>query len=468
MRVDTGQQYVSNIVNAVMAGPDWRSTAIFITWDDWGGFYDHVPPPSVDGVGYGIRVPGLLISPWARRGYIDHQVLSHDAYLKFIEDVFLGGRRIDPATDGRPDSRPVVREASTQLGSLATEFNFSQRPTPVITAVSPSTGPPAGGTSVIVTGADFAGTTAVKFGTTAATSFAINSSSQLTAQVPAGSGTVDVRITAGTRTSIPSPVDQFTYTSAPTVTGLSVASGPPTGGTIVTISGAGFTQATAVTFGTRAAKSFQLVGDTQLTASSPGGTGVVDITVKTAAGTSVTSSQDRYTYVTNAQPTVTSMRAATGPVAGCSQVQILGTGFSNATEVDFGSTPAGAFFVGTDSMISATLPPGSGVVDVRVITPLGTSPVSTADRFTYSTAPAVTGISPTMGHASGGLHVVISGSGFTGATSVRFGANAATFTVGSDTGIDATSPPGSGTVDVVVTTPKGTSTTNLSDRFTYL
>ena len=67
-------------------------------------------PPVVDENGYGIRVPGLVISPYAKQGFIDSQTLSHDAYLKFIEDVFLDGQRIDPATDGRPDKRISVRE----------------------------------------------------------------------------------------------------------------------------------------------------------------------------------------------------------------------------------------------------------------------------------------------------------------------------------------------------------------------
>ena len=66
--------------------------------------------PSVDKNGYGLRVPGIVISPYARKGFIDHQVLSHDAYVKFIEDNFLGGQRIDPTTDGRPDPRPRSRQ----------------------------------------------------------------------------------------------------------------------------------------------------------------------------------------------------------------------------------------------------------------------------------------------------------------------------------------------------------------------
>jgi phospholipase C len=128
--VTAGQTYVTRAINAIMRSPDWKSTAIFLSWDDWGGFYDHVKPRRVDGEGYGLRVPALVISPYARRGYIDHQVLSSDAYLKFIEDDFLHGRRIDPRTDGRPDSRPDVRENAKILGNIAHDFAFARKPRP--------------------------------------------------------------------------------------------------------------------------------------------------------------------------------------------------------------------------------------------------------------------------------------------------------------------------------------------------
>ena len=137
-----GQSYVTDLVNAVMRSPDWSSTAIFLSWDDWGGFYDHVRPPVVDENGYGLRVPGLVISPYARRGSVDHQTLSHDAYARFIEDDFLGGRRLDPRTDGRPDPRPDVRESAAILGDLRADFDFSQRPlAPVVLSTSPAAGP---------------------------------------------------------------------------------------------------------------------------------------------------------------------------------------------------------------------------------------------------------------------------------------------------------------------------------------
>ncbi len=128
--VHAGQAYVTALINAIMESPDWKSSAIFVSWDDWGGFYDNVVPPTVDQNGYGLRVPSLVISPYAKQGYIDHQTLSSDAYLKFIEDDFLGGARLNPRTDGRPDPRPTVRESVPQLGNLANDFNFAQKPSP--------------------------------------------------------------------------------------------------------------------------------------------------------------------------------------------------------------------------------------------------------------------------------------------------------------------------------------------------
>ncbi len=125
--IRSGQRHVTRLINAVMRGPAWGSTAIFLTWDDWGGFYDHVEPPVVDVNGYGLRVPAMVISPYAKRGYIDHQTLSFDAYLKFIEDRFLGGERLP----GKPvEPRPTIREDLPILGDIRRAFDFSQDPRP--------------------------------------------------------------------------------------------------------------------------------------------------------------------------------------------------------------------------------------------------------------------------------------------------------------------------------------------------
>jgi phospholipase C len=124
-----GQEWVTRVVNAAMRGPDWGSTAIFLTWDDWGGFYDHVRPPVIDRAGYGLRVPALVISPWVRSG-IDHRVFSFDSYLRLIEDRFLGGRRLDGRNWGWPDARPTTRETVSILGDLRGVFDFQQTPKP--------------------------------------------------------------------------------------------------------------------------------------------------------------------------------------------------------------------------------------------------------------------------------------------------------------------------------------------------
>jgi phospholipase C len=138
-----GQAYVTTLINSIMRSPCWSSSAIFLSWDDWGGFYDHVIPPVIDANGYGPRVPGLVISPYARTGFIDHQQLSHDAYLKFIEDDFLGGQRLNPATDGRPDARSDVREEASGLGDLVNDFEFAQTPRPPLPlSARPAPGPP--------------------------------------------------------------------------------------------------------------------------------------------------------------------------------------------------------------------------------------------------------------------------------------------------------------------------------------
>jgi phospholipase C len=128
--ISPGVAYVTSLVNAVMKSPDWDSTAIFLAWDDWGGFYDHVVPPVVDQNGYGLRVPAIVISAYAKHGYIDHQTLSFDAYVKFIEDDFLNSQRLDPKTDGRPDPRTTVRENVKILGDLTSDFDFTQTPRP--------------------------------------------------------------------------------------------------------------------------------------------------------------------------------------------------------------------------------------------------------------------------------------------------------------------------------------------------
>ena len=167
-----------------------------------------------------------------------------------------------------------------------------QRPT--VAVVSPSSGPAAGGTSVTITGAHFTHATAVEFGATAATSFVVDSATEITAISPAGTGTV--RVTVSTRAGTSCSPAYFGYRPSPAVTGVSPSAGPAAGGTPVTITGSYFTNATAVDFGAAPATSFTVDSDSQITASAPAGTGTVDVTVISLGGTSATSSSDEYTY----------------------------------------------------------------------------------------------------------------------------------------------------------------------------
>jgi hypothetical protein len=346
---------------------------------------------------------------------------------------------------------------------------------PTVTGISPTSGALAGGTSVAITGTGFTSATAVKFGGTPATSFTVNSATLITAISPAHSaGTVDVTVTIPGGTSAISINDQYTYSAAPTVTGISPTSGPAAGGTSVTITGTGFTGATAVKFGGTSATSFTVNSATSITAISPAKAtgGTVDVTVTTPGGTSATSVNDRFTY-TGVAPTVTSISPTSGTRLGGTTVTITGTGFTSAATVRFGATAGtGVTFV-SDTQITVTSPAkaAGGTVDVTVTTTGGTSATSANDQFTYTgVAPTVTSISPTSGPATGGTSVTITGTGFTSAATVRFGATAGTgVTFVSDTQITVTSPAkaAGGTVDVTVTTTGGTSATSANDRFTY-
>ncbi len=282
---------------------------------------------------------------------------------------------------------------STPKGTSATSTadRFTYRIAPTVTGISPTAGPLAGRTSVIIRGTGFTGASRVLFGTTAV-SFMLNSDTQITAVSPAGSGTVDVKVTTPGGTSATSTVDRFTYLPAPIITAVSPTSGPAAGGTSVTITGSNFNGATKVLFGTVAANNVKVVSATQITAVSPAGSGAVDVKVTTPGGTSATSTADRFTYVP--VPTVTGISPTSGPVAGGTNVTITGTGFTEVSKVLFGPTVS-IFTVNSSTQITVISPPSSaGTVHVRVTTPGGTSATSDFDQFTYVPVPIVTSVSP--------------------------------------------------------------------------
>ena len=166
---------------------------------------------------------------------------------------------------------------------------------PIVTGVAPTSGPPMGGSTVTVSGSGFTGATAVSFGSTPGVALVTVNDTQLKVFSPADTGVVDVTVMGPGGTSATTAVDRFAY-GAPVVTEISPASGPPTGGTLVTVSGSNFTGATAVSFGSTPNLDVVLVSDSQLAVVAPAGTGKVDLTVTGVGGTSAKSSKDKFSY----------------------------------------------------------------------------------------------------------------------------------------------------------------------------
>jgi parallel beta-helix repeat protein len=371
----------------------------------------------------------------------------------------------------------VLTDAGTSLPVSADRFTYTAASAPAVTSLDTHTGSTAGGTVVNLTGTDFGGATDVFFGGVEASSFVVNSGTSITATAPnQATGTVDVAVWTMTGSSATSSSDTFAYTaaSAPSVSSLSVHTGSTAGGTLVSINGSNFTSATGVSFGSVAA-TYTVASDSLITAyASAESAGNVDVTVTTDAGTSSTSSADTFSFAAASAPSVSAVTAASGTTAGGDTVVILGSNFTSATGVSFGSIAATSYTVNADNSITAIAPPeAAATVDITVTTGGGTSSTSSADHYTFTnvtaSAPTVTGLDIATGYTGGGRVVTITGTDFAGTTGVSFGANAASsYTVVSGTEIVATAPAGSaGTVHVTVTTNNGTSATGSPDQFTY-
>ncbi|MBI2764948.1 MAG: IPT/TIG domain-containing protein [Chloroflexi bacterium] len=366
----------------------------------------------------------------------------------------------------------VTTVGGTSATSAADQFTYTAAPVPVVTEVSPNSGSTAGGTAVTITGTGFIGATAVKFGGVPATAFTVNSATSISATSPDHAvGVVDVQVTTVGGTSATSAADRFTYTAAPVpvVTSISPNSGSTAGGTEVSITGTGFIGATAVKFGGVPATAFTVNSATSISATSPAqAAGTVVVIVSNDTGDSTANANTYFVYAP--RPVVTSISPNSGSTAGGTEVTITGTGFTGATAVSFGGTPAASFTVVSNTSMTAVSPAhAAGTVNVFVTAPGGANAATTGNQFTYTTGIAVTGVSPASGPPAGGTAVMVTGFGFNGATSVTFGGTAATnLVVVSDTTITVTSPAHtSGTVDVIVTATAGTSAVNAGAKFVY-
>ncbi len=350
----------------------------------------------------------------------------------------------------------LVDVTVTAFGGTGTGTGlYTYAAAPTVVSVTPDTGPTAGGQAVTITGTNFTGASSVTFGGAAATAVVVVNASTITATTPAHAvGVVDIAVTSfggtGTGTAL------YTYEPAPTVTSVAPIGGPVAGGTAVTITGTNFTGATSVTFGGAAATGVVAVNATTITAVTPAhAAGVVDVSVTTPGGTGT--GTGLYTYA--AAPTVANVSPSGGPIAGGTAVTITGTGFTGATSVTFGGTAATGVAVVNATTITATTPAHAlGLVDVSV-TAFGGTGTGTG-LYTYAAPPTVLSITPSSGSTAGGQAVTITGTGFTGTTSVTFGGTAATaVVVVNATTIAATTPAhAAGPVNIAVTSFGGTGT----------
>src|ERR1700694_5303482 len=138
--IHLGQHEMASIISNLMDSSSWTSSVLFLTYDEGGGFFDHVPPPQVDAYGMGMRVPMLVVSPWAKRGYISSQLYEHSSILKFIErrfglpslasmnhqfDSSTPGTNNDAAKGGTSGPAAPPRDGLARLGDFYEAFDFT-------------------------------------------------------------------------------------------------------------------------------------------------------------------------------------------------------------------------------------------------------------------------------------------------------------------------------------------------------
>ncbi len=320
-------------------------------------------------------------------------------------------------------SGPVDVTVTTPSGSNGSGARFTYEGPPVIGALDPPSGPPAGGTVVQIHGANFVGALAVDWGkdTIGPGGFDVDKrGSTITLKSPKGSlGDVNVRVltTSGT-----SDASTFTYQNAPSITALAPKFGSTKGGTKVLVRGHNLVGALKVAFGEKAGTHVDVASGTSLTVIAPAGTGTVDVRVTTSSGTSAKVAADHFTY--QSLPVVKSLTPSSGSPSGGTKVTIKGSGFLGTLEVSFGGTAATSVKIVSSTEITAVSPSGSGTVHVTVKTPSGTSAKHSADQFTYATGTPSggvgTGAGGTAGTSSPWIPIALIALSLTGLAAVRF------------------------------------------------
>ncbi|MGF9565512.1 IPT/TIG domain-containing protein [Neorhizobium sp. BT27B] len=355
----------------------------------------------------------------------------------------------------------VTSAGGTSAVAAANQYTYL--PLPVVTSISPNTGPTAGGNPVVIDGTDLTGATVTFDGSPATILAASATQITVTAPLRATAGTVDIIVTTPTGSSGPVAAAKYTYVGQPAITSLAPDRGPVTAGNTVIITGSNFIGVTAVSFGASSV-SFVENSPTQITATAPAGVAESTVGV-TVTGTGGTSSGGGNQYTFAGTPSVSGILPASGPLGGSSGILISGSNLAFAT-VFFDGVPV-SVTANTASQVTVTAPAhAAGDVAVLVSTAGGST---VAGSFTYRTLPLVSTVSPNSGPLAGGNSVTITGSGLENPVSVTFGGIAGAVTASSDTSITVNVPSQTSAVvvDVVVTTSGGISTTG-TGAYTYL
>jgi len=395
------------------------------------------------------------------------------------------------------DPSPLYRTSWNAIAGVDRPGTPTYTPTlqtvlPRITGLTPNQGPTIGApvhasqdftnAPIRVTGCGFTGATAVLFGATASPSFTVQNDAMIFATPPTpGSGSLDVRVVTAVGTSGIIPIDRFTYVKPPTIAAITPSIGSVCGNTTVVLTGSGFSGGTVIPeVNGVAAQTFTVDSDTQITlltsVGDPATVGNVDVgltkfltstalapefantridsdpsplfrtSMNALAGPGIPGTATYTAVVQSGGPRVSGLTPNQGPTIGApahpsqdftnAPIRITGCGFTGATAVLFSATPSPTFTVQSDAIIFATPPtPGSGSVDVRVVTPVGTSGIIPIDRFTYVAPPTITGITPSAGSICGNTTVVVTGSGLSGGNLIpeAGGVVPQRFTVDSDT-----------------------------------
>jgi hypothetical protein len=343
--------------------------------------------------------------------------------------------------------------ATTPGGTSALPGYYTYDDVPTIALVDPAEGPTAGATTIQLSGTSFvAGSTTVSVAGASCTGVNVSSPTLLTCVTPAGvAGVQDVVVTTPGGPSAPA---FFTYDNMPVVKSVKPSQGPLAGGTTITITGSSFVSGgTTVLVGGAACTGVAVSGDKVLTCITPAGTGVADVTVTTAGGTSA---PGYFTY--DDLPTLVAINPGEGPAAGGTTITLDGTGFVAGATVSVGGAACASVVIsGTTSITCATPARPAGSTVVSVSTPGG---LSNTLSFVFDPVPTLSLVSPAEGPAAGGTTIALTGTGFVvGATTVSVGGAPCTaVNVSSASQLTCITPAGAaGAVNVIATTPGGPS-----------